>query len=232
MSASVETINVCRAVGQGIYSVPEASRYTQLHPQRIRAWLRRAESETAARFLNPEFPRGDTYLLSFLDLIDVLVAGQFRKHGVSMPVVRDAYAILAQELRTSHPFCHGRLCSDGRDIFLFAAREIDDPTLSSVMTGQHVFPRILDDYLRFVDYDETTELAERWRISRGVVIDPDIGFGKPVVESTGTTTYILANAFAANDEEAGLVADLFAVSPNDVMNAVAFERRIREPRAA
>jgi len=220
------------ALGKGAYRVTEAARYTRLHPQRVRAWMRRA-ADAVDPFLNSDYPeKAGICVLSFWDMIDVLVAGQLRRQGVSLQVVRKAYAVLARELSSRHPFCHSRLCTDGKSIFLIAAQEIQDESLSEVITGQHVFPQILDDYLLQIDYDASTKLAERWHVSRGVLIDPSVSFGKPVAESTGTTTYVLAGAYQANGERAGIVADLFGVSPNDVLNAVDFERQIRERRAA
>ena len=82
----------------------------------------------------------------------------------------------------------------------------------------------MQDWLKHLDYDASTKLASRWNIAEGVVVDPRISFGKPVIRSTGVTTFVLANQYKANRKNSGLVADLYDVSEEDVLNAVRFER--------
>ncbi|MCH8966383.1 MAG: hypothetical protein IID43_01775 [Planctomycetes bacterium] len=174
---------------------------------------------------------GNTHAASFLDMIDVLVAGQFRKFGVTMRVVRAAYSHLQDRLKTKHPFCHEELYTDGKEIIIRAADAVGDSVLSEAVSGQRLFMQVLE-YLARIDFSHATKLAERWRIAEGVVIDPKISLGKPVVESTGKTTFVIANCYVANDKDAGLVAELFDVEESDVLNAFSFEQQLRRQHAA
>lgn len=45
-----------------------------------------------------------------------------------------------------------------------------------------VFPDIIEPFLKQLDYDPDTHLARRWHIADGVVLNPGILLGKPVVE--------------------------------------------------
>lgn len=139
------------------------------------------------------------------------------------------YAALQTELDSSHPFAREDLYTDGIDIFRRIGDEVNVPEMVDVLTKpkQSVFGR-WRDYLGQFDYIKGTKLAFRWRIANGVVIDPTISFGKPVAGSGGVTTFVLANQYIANQRNAALVADLYAVSEADVLNAVQFEM----PKAA
>lgn len=221
------------SIGLGVYSLPEVALYTHLHPSRVRAWFK-GRSDGAGRglvFRSDYRSIGRRQCVSFHDLVDVLVAGQFREFGVTLRVVRKAYAVLQKQLDTKHPFCHNELYTDGKQIIIATADEVGDKRLTDVLTKQRLFSQILE-YLKAIDYDQASLLAARWRIAQGVVIDPTVAFGKPVIESTGVTTFVIANAFAANDKDAGLVADLFNIRKSDVLHAVEFEKRYRTKKAA
>jgi uncharacterized protein (DUF433 family) len=77
--------------------------------------------------------------------------------------------------------------------------------------------------LKQVDYDKATSLALRWHIADQIVLDPEICFGKPIVEKIGIPTYILAAAYHANDNDEILIANWYKVKPSHVLAAVQFE---------
>jgi uncharacterized protein (DUF433 family) len=211
-------------LGKGVYPLAEVARYTSTPKAIVRAWFR-GRSDGAGRgpvFHSDYEPRGNDYAVSFLDMIDLLVAARFRNEGVNMGVIRRAANTLAHELQTNHPFSHRSLFTDGKRIITLAADEVGDESLYDVLSRQMFFLQ-LKDGLKHMDYGTTSRLAERWYVSQGVVIDPRCGRGKPVVQSTGLSTFVLANQYWANNNDSALVADLYNVSEKDVMNAVSFE---------
>lgn len=220
-------------LGEGVYHLAEAARYTQLHPARVRSWfVPRSDGTRKHPVFHSDYAKvGTDRAISFLDLIDVLVAGQLRELGVSMPTVRKAYNVLKTQLKTTHPFCHQDLRTDGKRVFLVTATELDDVTLREVVSTQQYFRNVLP-HLQRLSYSEADKLAQHWDIEPGVMIDPAISFGKPVVAATGTTTFVIANCVKANGGDVELVADLFDLSPTDVRNAVEFENNYKTRRAA
>ena len=80
-------------------------------------------------------------------------------------------------------------------------------------------------------YGKVSRLAEAWNISDGVVINPAVNYGKPVVSNTGLSTFIVSRQYAANNKDTEFVARLFNVSTADVLHAVEFEGGLRR-RAA
>ncbi len=82
--------------GLAAYSLSEAARYTGLHASRIRAWFKGKEGRDRRQpvFRGDYESRDGDYAISFLDLIDAYVVGQFRSAGVTMPVIRKAYSAI------------------------------------------------------------------------------------------------------------------------------------------
>lgn len=213
-------------IGQGIYTLAEVSRLTEVHPSTVRTWFKdRSDGTGLGSIFHSDYkPVESDFAVSFFDLIDVLVASQFRiRHDVPMRIVRQAHNLLQEELKTNHPFCHCDLYTDGKRIFRFAADRLGEEILSEVVSRQQFFLHIKAK-LEHIDYSEVTNLAYRWRIASGVVVDPSISMGKPTIENTGVMTYVIANQYFANKKSAALVADLYEVTENDVVNAVKFEQ--------
>jgi uncharacterized protein (DUF433 family) len=221
-------------LGQGIYILSEVSRLTQMHPSRVSSWFKaRADGVGRGPIFASDYEsvKGD-FAVSFFDLIDVLVASQFRdKHNVPMGIVRKAHSILQKRLNVQHPFCHSDLYTDGKHIFHYVADEVNNDKLSDVISQQQFFTHIKAQ-LEHIDYSEVTKLACRWNIAEGIIIDPTISMGKPIIQATGVTTFVLANQYCANEKNVSLVADLYGVGESDVINAVRFEESIGCKHAA
>lgn len=201
-------------LGNGVYSLSEAARLTGLPVGRVREWFGRS------RMFQGDFQRVDgDRAISFFDLIDVFVAGQLREHGVSLQKVRKVYSELAREMRTDHPFCRTELLSDGKDVF---SRFEEGELLVDVLSKQGFFSKIILPFLKSIEYD-ANHLARRWKIADRVVIDPEICYGAPIVESVAVPTSVLAKSYAANGRDAAKVADFYGVNSKDVMAAVNFE---------
>ena len=214
-------------IGQGIYTLAEVSRLTEVHQSTVRTWFKgRSDGMGLGPIFQSDYqPVDRDCAVSFLDLIDILVAGQFRTHyKVPMWIVRRAHELLQKELGTKHPFCHYDLYTDGKRIFISAANQLGEEKLSDVVSHQQFFLHIKEK-LEHIDYSDVTKHAHRWRIAQGIVVDPIISMGKPTIKNTGVTTYVIANQYCANKKNSILVADLFAISEEDVVNAVKFEQR-------
>lgn len=220
-------------LGIGAYGVPEAASFARVHARTATRWITGSGANHTGRLFKTDLPSiGRRHALSFLDLVDLLVVGRFREEGVSFQTVRRVYSRLRESLGTPHPFGHRRLFTDGRTIFMETLNHVGDEHLEEVLSGQHAMPDILKPYLKQIEYAPDTQTAVRWNIADGIVIDPERSFGKPIVATEGTATFVLARAFWANNRDADLVADLFDVAPRAVHQAVAFEQEFATSRAA
>lgn len=215
-------------LGLGLYDFREAARLTRLNPTRVRRWFAPPPSESDRKpILRADYPPvGGDYAISFLDLIDVFVFGQLRAGGVSLPTLRKVYHRLQRDLGKKHPFAHARLETDGREVFLRAADRAGKDELIEVLTRQKVFPDIIAPFLKQLDYDPTTHLARLWRVADGVVLNPAVALGKPVVAGVNVKTEVLAAAYHANRRDEDAVARWYNVTPADVLTAVRFEANL------
>lgn len=211
-------------LGRGVYPIAEAARLTKVKPATVRAWLRGRQSHGVAVGRGPllHADYGSADVLSFLDLIEVLVAGHLKEAGVPLAAVRRAHAAIADHLRTDHPFSRRELCTDGARVFLRTAKADDEPELVEVVEKQRFFHRVMEPYLKRVDYDPVSRLARAWRVADGVVLDPAIQLGKPTVEGTGIPAAVLAAAYKANRRDADATASWYGVSPDEVRRAATF----------
>ncbi len=209
--------------GLGIFSFSEASRLTGLEPRRVRRWFG-ADGRSPAFSAEFRSPAGHE-ALSFLDLIDVLIAGKLRERGVSFQALRRAYKNLQKKFGTEHAFSYRNVWTDGKTVFLQEMLQRGEAKLVDMEHRQLVLTRVVQPYLEEIEYD-TRDLANRWKITDGVVIDPALNFGSPTLEDVGISSYILASAVAANGNDVDKVAVWYDIDPQAVRRAVNFERAI------
>ena len=210
-------------LGHGIYTLPEAARLVHTSAARLKAWFcgwpRRPGPITRSDY--PE-PVNCYRVISFLDLIDVLVVAELRQKA-PLQYLRKVRDALEHELGSPHPFCYKNLYTQGRHVFIEIAAESGDRHLKELVANQYAFMKILSPFLKTVKYAEQTLTAMQWRPYPGVVLDPQRQFGKPIVESVNIPTSILGAAYKANKQDIAAVADWYAVSPRDITTAVEFE---------
>jgi uncharacterized protein (DUF433 family) len=210
-------------LGHGVYTLAEAAKLTKLDLSRIREWFRIRGSHPPPIFRSRyEEIEGET-VISFLDLVDVFVAGQLRTRGVSLQTLRKVYKKLANDFGTKHPFSRKELLTDGKKVFVSDLGKQCNEEIREALSDQGVFPEIIRPALMCIDYHKITSLALRWHVSDQVVLDPALCFGQPIVEKVGIPTRLLFSAYQANDKNPQKVADWYNIKPSQVKAAVAFE---------
>jgi uncharacterized protein (DUF433 family) len=215
-------------LGHGVYTFPDAARLTRLRTARVREWFlpRQSRRTVPAIFESDYSGETEESIISFLDLIEVFVAGQLRERGISLQKVRKVHAALSAQLKTDHPFCRKEIRTRGKSVFAVGLDQRGRDEIFEVLTGQKVFPQIIRPFLKSLDYHSQSLLASRWKIARGVVVNPEICFGQPIVESAGIPTSILCNSYRANGRDLGIVAKWYGLTTEEVQVAVRFERKI------
>jgi uncharacterized protein (DUF433 family) len=217
-------------LGNGVYDLSEAARLAGLRRGRVKEWFEGRSGRFSPRPVfesDYELVNGDM-AISFLDLIEVCIAGKLREATppVSLQHIRKVHQKLARDYGESHPFCSREIYHSAGKIF---TRQLDDQANNAViepLTNQLYLDNIILPFLEKIDYNTVTRLAERWRIADMVVIDPAICFGKPIVEEVGIATSILASAYYANGKDAHRVARWYGVQSVHVEAAAAFEDRL------
>jgi uncharacterized protein (DUF433 family) len=195
---------------ESMYSFSEAAHLAEVSVTTVKNWL--VGYTVRGQEVPPLFPAKNTAVVSFLQMIEVMVAGRFRKSalgGRSVPfrAVRDAYRNAQQLYGIEHPFAHMRLETLGGHIVHFLEKDGSAASFQALdIPERWTLPGILRETIDQIDYDH--DLASRWfPIGKTVpiVIDPRISTGLPIIEGRGVTVQTIRDRF-----KAGLRIDFIA----------------------
>ena len=214
--------------GEPMYTFAEAGRLAGVSSSTVRNWL--FGYVTRDRDVPPLFKLPDEQgpMVSFLQLIEIVVAGRFRKaHRVPFPRVRRAYENAQRQFELEHPFAHLRLEALGGHIVTWieeepvsSAQALDEPT-------QRTLPGLVQETLEQILYVE--ELASRWwpqGKDTPIVVDPRISTGLPVIDATGITVQMLYRRWKAGQDIEFLANDYRLEAPV-VETAVRYAENIK-----
>lgn len=214
------------------YPLAEAARYVRLPSATLRSWVIGRSYDTydgKNRFLpliRPADPKGR--VLSFNNLIEAHVLRALRtEHGVSINAVRDALRYAESELGIEHLLLSRQLCTGAGELFLDRYGDLIELSRSGQLAMRHVF----EAYLDRVDWDADEFPRRLFPFVRGestdghrlVVIDPTLAFGRPIVQSKGVSTSVIAARLDAGESIEDLVED-YGISNREVEEAVLYER--------
>ena len=222
-------------IGKGIYSIPEVSRWTQIPAPAIRRWVggyrsgrQEGQIQHAPVFVPELSGRPNSKTLSFLDLVELRFINEFRKHGVSWPVIRKTSEAAAKILGTGHPFANRRIYTDTKTIFIRTINEVGGPQLLELFRGQFEMDDIVFPLLHgSLDFGDDDFALKWWPMGRSseIVLDPARNFGRPIMASARVPTETLYDAFLA-EQSIERVAEWFEVDPSLVREAVAFQEHL------
>jgi uncharacterized protein (DUF433 family) len=214
-----------------MYSFSEAAHLANVSTTTVKNWL--FGYKARGRDIPPLFPSGDAAMVSFLQMIEIMVAGRFRKSalgGRSVPfrAVRDAYVNAQESWDIEYPFAHMKLEVLGGHIVHIlkggspaaSYQALDAPeqwTLPGLLRRETV------DQIEYTD-----ELAARWfPIGKSVpiIVDPKLSTGMPVIQGRGVTVQAIYKR-----SKAGLSTDFIArdfdINPDLVETALKYGERV------
>jgi uncharacterized protein (DUF433 family) len=216
----------------GLYTVPEAARLTRISTGKIRRWIkgydfRSGESvrHSDAVWQGEIAPLDNKISLSFRDLLELRFVDAFIRAGVSWRTMRRAHAKAQVELHTTHPFCSNRIATDGKNILLRQGEEDSDEALVNLVTNQPEFRRIVQNFLKELEFSGDDIIWYPLGRERQIVLDPKRNFGQPTVTKSGVPAATLARSVKANSSQE-IVARWYEVHPDEVRDAVEFEESL------
>jgi uncharacterized protein (DUF433 family) len=178
---------------------------------------------------------GHTYL-GFRDLMEIKVAAEFIRHGLSAQRIRAAIDLAREVYGFDHPLSTDRFKTDGKDIFLRVIESIEDgkedEKVLNTFHRQYAFAQIIERSLKGVEFDERGAPQLWWPagIKQRIVVDPARSFGQPIDEISSVPTRILAAAGLSDGVQ--LAATTYDVPRASVVRAMKFEASLEERRAA
>lgn len=184
------------ALGQTNYPSPGRD------PRSFKPLVRAAEAEPRAlRF-------------SFVNLVELHVLSALRRvHGLSLQKIRRALDYLDDSrCDTEHPLADLDLLTDGLEVWVEQLGQL----VAASKEGQMGIKEVLTARLRRVDRDPRGCALRLYPFTRGdenpkaplaVVIDPERGFGRPILAHAGISTGILVGRFRAGESPEVLAED-------------------------
>ncbi len=212
-----------------LYSYAEADRLARVRPGTSKRWSRGYSYQSAAGESVRKPPVGKTApspraAVSFADLVEVAAIRGLRDLGVSLPQIRRVVESCRELFDSERPLLTHRFKTDRKEVFVQSDAEV----LVSVLRGKRLtaWDDVLGPFLDTVDYRDGW--ARRWwpeGQTKQVLIDPDFGFGLPVVAGTGVRTEILFERGEVGESVEEIAAD-FGIPVESVEDALQFERAV------
>lgn len=225
------------ALERPMYTPAEVARWANTTPQTARRWVSGYRFATRSGELvwsPPVTQREGLDYLTFQDLVEVAVVAAARRAGVSMPKIRRAVEYARSVLQVPRPLLSLRFKTDGHNLFL-RDRATDPHFTVASEFGQLAWEHIAS-VLRDIDYYRVIPAAEPvaaawWPRGRqaGIVLDPLVNFGRPIVAELGVRTETLIDRFQAGMGIAE-IAESYGTRPDVVEEVLRFEGRF--PAAA
>ena len=184
-----------------------------------------ADGPTGAPLVKPA--GSDPTALSFTNLVELHLLGSLRrKQRTTLPAVRSAIDYLAREYDDDHPLVRRGFVADGVEVL---ARHFGRP-LNFSATAHEGIRKAIASHSERVEYDESEVASRVYPFTRGVgrkgpkliVIDPAVGFGRPVIAGSGVHTGVIASRVKAGELMADL-ADDYRLQPAQIEEAVRYE---------
>lgn len=226
MDAAEKLLNI------GLYTVPEAARLTRVSVGKIRRWLKGYDFKSGERVHHSDAvwkgelqPVEKKLALSFRDLLELRFVDAFIRAGVSWRTMRRAHGRAQKELNTTHPFCSNRIATDGKNILLRQGEEDGDEALVDLVTNQREFRRLVQDFLKELQFSGNDIIWWPLGRQRQIVVDPKRNFGQPTVARSGVPSQVLARSVQANRSQ-DLVAKWYEVQPEEIRDAIEFEESL------
>ncbi len=226
-----------------MYSFAEASRYADVSRGTVRNWLLgyEAKDRKASPLFTPSEEQGP--VVSFLQLVEIIVAAKFRK-ALHKPyaVVYAAYRNAKGLFDTEYPFAHLRLESLGGHIVHIREEGLTEGYQAMDQPGVRSLPglaipeqRLSELVLELVgqlDYEH--QLARRWYpIGKDIpiVLDPTVSAGLPTIEHRGVTVDILLKRWRVAKQSIDFMARDFELDRKVIESALQFADRIGKAAA-
>jgi len=198
------------------YSIVDVANLVGSTDSTVRRWIKGYSAQ--GRRMEPVFGEKDTGdgtppLLSYLDMIEVLVASRFTKHGGKLEKVRAARQFAEKKWpHVQYPFASLKLKMAGGEMLHDFDEEYGGPTLTITLgtaeEPQYTLPHIVEQALDLQDFDEQDFSLRYYPAGKGVpiVVDPRYAGGRPSILHRGVTVETIARRFTLGHEKVASIA--------------------------
>ena len=215
-------------LSQPFYTYADADHIANVRRGTSRRWIagyRYWSSDRELVIHPPLIRRPDSLInngVSFVDLIEIVAVGKLKASGFSLSTIRSLVRLFQAQLGAERPFVTLKFKTSFFDILV-----VHGPAVLHIPRPEHTkmlaISGALSPYLQGLDYEH--DIVHRWwplGRGHGIVVDPDVGFGFPVIAGSGVRTDIILERIRVG-ELPDQIAEDFRITPLDVIHAVQFE---------
>jgi uncharacterized protein (DUF433 family) len=206
-----------------LYGLSEAALYLRVPIKTLEYWAFGRGRISPMIRVAAERPRA----LSFMNLLECHMLAAMRSiYDLRLPRIRRAVMQLSKTSGFKHPLIEQPLYTNGIDVLL---KEIDK-LINLSRGGQLAIPEIFEVHLQRIEYDKGIFnfypfVRERSAAEpKFIVINPALGFGKPVIAGTGISTAVIASRFNARESVPELAME-YGLEEKQVEEAIRWETR-------
>jgi len=222
-------------IGKGIYSLPVAAKLLEMPYNKVYRWAKGYKYSLNNNFINipslikSEYePKNDFFVISFLDLIELLFIKNFLKLGVSLHTIRKACISASELLNSTHPFAMKKFYTDGKTILAKIAEKDKDPFLLDLLKKQYKLDKIINHYLKnCIDFNEFDHAERWWPIGKekGIVLDPNRNLGQPILNKYNIRTDVICDLYM-NNHNKNEISEWYNIDFTSIENAIRYEKSI------
>jgi uncharacterized protein (DUF433 family) len=206
-----------------LYGLSEAALYLRVPIKTLEYWAFGRKPFLPIIKVASRQPRA----LSFMNLLECHMLASMRSiYDLRLPKIRRAVTNLNKTSGFKHPLIEEPLLTNRVDVLI---RQIDK-LVNLSRDGQLVIPEIVEAHLERVEYDKGALrfypfVRERSAAEpKFIVINPSLGFGKPVVAGTGISTAVIASRFNARESVPDLAKE-YGLEEKQIEEAIRWETR-------
>lgn len=219
-----------------LYTAAEAAHLLDLPPSTFQNWTKSytdAHKVTHPALVTKVPTMHGSPSLPFIGLTEGFALAAFRRSGVPMQRIRPALQRISEEIGLEHALGSKSLYSDGAEILYDYAQTGDEGAedlmgLVVVRSGQRVLTEVVRDYLQQIEwradgYANLIHLPRYKEIGVDVVVDPERGFGQPIVVKNAVRVADILSRVRAGDETSAVAAD-YGLEVSELGDLISAER--------
>ena len=206
-----------------LYGLSEAALYLRVPIKTLEYWAFGRKPISPVIRPASKQPRA----LSFMNLLECHMLASMRAlYDLRLPKIRRAVAHLNKTSGFKHPLIEEPLYTNRVDVLI---KQIDK-LVNLSRGGQLVIPEIVEAHLERVEYDKGILsfypfVRERSAAEpKFILINPSLGFGKPVIAGTGISTAVIASRFNARESVPDLAKE-YGLETEQIEEAIRWETR-------
>lgn len=206
-----------------VYGLSEAALYLRVPIKTLEYWAFGNKQNQPLIKPAERQPRS----LSFMNLLECHMLAAMRSvYDLRLPKIRRALEHLKKTTGYAHPLVEQPLYTDRVDVLI---KELDK-VLNISRHGQLAIPELVELHLERIEYDKGRLkfypfVRERSAAEpKYIVINPAVGFGKPVIAGTGISTAVIAARFNARESVPDLAKE-YGLEDRQIEEAIRWETR-------